>query len=528
MKRLIGFWCLIASLLVIASTAAAQERMADQILRCAAGLHLPGYIEKWNTLPFDIPALKPGESHRIQRFGASEFPKKTGNNYGITITADPLKTIAESNETNHYARLDTAPEYATKNIEKGKLQVTVLMNGEPIKAVIRLSKPGQATYDMPPVQRQRWMKQTPFEESWPVCKYDLHIHSEASSPIDIYVISKAIPIEIKKDQRLEKTITIPAGRLQLDVTVEGKKTSGIKVRMNGVNHNFQSFSSYGVLEAPVDVTVPAGTYELRAKNTEEKQTQTADVEIKADSVIKKALNFDQLRVGYLKLNLLMAGKPIPFEFGWTQPARGFYAEGYLFSSATEEPAKPLEGGRYGQSAQLRVGVYDLKVHELAAGGQDIVVKNIAIHEGETVEKTVEIHQPGTLIIRGKWTHQPFNLIACAEYHNPLNPQRLGGLMGGNGGRSRGDCLNPNAHLTASISSPGRSDGNVVKETVLNWIADKDNDDDSANAIGIAAGVYDVVTWPVGHRELAQTLKGIEVAASGTTRRKLEFRWPGKD
>ena len=123
--------------------------------------------------------------------------------------------------------------------------------------------------------------------------------------------------------------------------------------------------------------------------------------------------------GFLRLRVLMDGKPIPFEIGWTSPARGFLSEEYLFSSETGKAVAPLTG-TYVQPMKLRVGVYDLKVHERAVGGKDIVIKKITIREGETVEKTVTIQQPGVLNLMARWTGQPLNILACAKYHNPIN------------------------------------------------------------------------------------------------------------
>lgn len=581
-RHLSLFW-LIASLFVMASAALAQEKLPDltpvvvdanqgyvevrnignavsepsqlyvvcsalysgKSSPCAAGLHLPGYIEKWNTLPFDIPALKPGGSYRVQMFGAGAFSQKPGNYYGMKITSDPLKKIAESNETNNYTRLDTTPDRGPQKVvsreeRSGQLQLTVMMDGKPIKAAIVLTRPGQMSYEMPIIQRRERMKQTPFESSWPVGKYDLHIHSEVSVPVNIYMQSKAIPIEIKKGQLLKKSITIPSGRLQLGATVEGEVTSGIEVKLSTLQGVYKSFYGLGLLTAPLDVSLPAGQYKLEAKSVEQKQSRFANVEVKAGSTIKKSLNFDKLRVGFLKLNILMNGKPTPFEYGFNMPSSDLLSDVHLSSSETGEPFVPLEPVS-NKPIKLREGVYDLKVHERTVGGKDVEVKGITIREGETVEKTVELRRPGTLNIKARWVGQPYNIVACAAYHNPLNPQRLGALMGGSGGAYRGDCLDPYVHMSASVSSPGRSDGNIAKLVHLGLSMNMSSDEKENNGIYVQAldiepGVYDLEVWPVAqgghivkgdHRKLKQTLKGVEITSGGITERKLKFRWPGK-
>jgi len=354
-----------SQIFVVCSRLTAKSEHAES---CAAGLQLSGFIVKWNTLPIDIPTLQPGEKYLVHIFGAGAFPRRPGT-YGMKITADPLKHIAESSEKNNYTRLDT---------------------------VIKVKK-------LP----------------------------------DAYV---------------------------------------------------------------------SGTLRNRAQAASEGE-------------------------GFLHLRVLINGRPIPFEIGWTSPARGFLSEEYLFSSDTGKAVVPLTG-TYVQPMKLRVGV---KVHERAVGGKDIVIKRIAIRKGEKVEKTVDIHQPGVLNIMARWTGQPLNILACAEYHNPVNLARLGALMRGGsgaGGRSRGDCLDPKVSLAATISSPGRSDGNVARMDGLISKVNKNPDGkiavgENIEYIDIEAGVYDIGLWPVGHRELEQTLKGVEITSGGITERKLEFRWPGK-
>jgi len=508
-------------------------RSGRPTVSCATGLHLPGFIEKWNTLPFDIPALQPGSKYPLHLFGSGSFPRPTDAYYGMRITIDPRKKIAESNEENNYTRLDTTPDYATQEEGLGLLHIKVLMDGKPVKSAIVVTRPANPNRvvlqtESMPGRRGRQMQQTPFEESLPVGKYDLYVHTELMSPLKIYLQTKAMPIVIKKGEQLEKTVTIPSGHLQLSTTVEGKKTTGVKVSINGSNSNFKSFSSNGILETPVNVTIPAGSYTLRARNVNEKQTQTVSVDIKAGSVIKKSLKFDKLRIGYLKLNLIMDGKVIPYQIGRISSQQSLLADVDLISAETGEAVTPLETVSDGdrQSMKLRVGVYDLKVHERTIGGKEIVIKGIAIRERETVEKTVAIQPFGTLNLKARWIHQPVNLLACAVYHNPINLNRLGALMGGGsgaGGRSRGDCFSPDVSLAASVSSLGRSDGNIAKEIYPK----RDTTNNDIKIIKIEPGVYDVAVWPVGHREMEQTLKGVEIVSDGNTQRKLEFRWPGK-
>jgi len=113
---------------------------------CAAGLHLPNYIKKWNTLSYDIPALPPGARHRIHLFGAGALPRKAGN-YGMKISVDPLRHIAESNENNNYTRLDTTIKAekagTSKSAERKPDLMPVIVNAD--QGIVQVKNIGRAT-----------------------------------------------------------------------------------------------------------------------------------------------------------------------------------------------------------------------------------------------------------------------------------------------------------------------------------------------------------------------------------------------
>lgn len=112
---------------------------------CAEGLHLPGFIKKWNTLPFDIPALQPGARHRIRVFGAGAFPHKPGL-HGMKIIIDPMKKIAESDESNNYTRLDITIKAkepsVSKTLDKMPDLVPVASNAD--QGIVRIRNNGTA------------------------------------------------------------------------------------------------------------------------------------------------------------------------------------------------------------------------------------------------------------------------------------------------------------------------------------------------------------------------------------------------
>jgi len=71
-------------------------------------LHLSNYNASYNTLSFNIPALKPGASYRIKVWGAGGIPlsSKVADSYSMKLFADVKKRVAESNERNNDTRLD--------------------------------------------------------------------------------------------------------------------------------------------------------------------------------------------------------------------------------------------------------------------------------------------------------------------------------------------------------------------------------------------------------------------------------------
>lgn len=67
---------------------------------CVADLHWPGYIEKWNVLSYDIPAIQPGSKYTLRLFGSGAFPSDLSD-YRMQIISDARKRIVESDESNN-------------------------------------------------------------------------------------------------------------------------------------------------------------------------------------------------------------------------------------------------------------------------------------------------------------------------------------------------------------------------------------------------------------------------------------------
>lgn len=184
MRYRTGLLCLLASLFVMAPTAMAQDALPDLMAvvvdanqgaveirnigqgaakpgqvyivcsrfdsttpstPCATGLNLPDYIKKWNVLSYDIPALQPGGKYELHLFGSGALPRKAGN-YGMKITVDPIKHIAESDEKNNYTRLDTTikAKKATAVKAAEKLPDLLLLMANADQGIVRIQNNGTA------------------------------------------------------------------------------------------------------------------------------------------------------------------------------------------------------------------------------------------------------------------------------------------------------------------------------------------------------------------------------------------------
>jgi len=361
MQRLIGFLCLIVCLFMTVSTAVAQEPLPDltpivvdanqgslevrnigneaakpsqlyvvcsmfhagqRSTPCAAGLHLPGYIAKWNALPFDIPALKPGESYHIQLFGAGAFQKKTENVYGMQITTDPLKRIAESNEANNYTRLDVAPKPGVLRLV-GQDDLPEL----PVYYLIR--RHGKSAGKSQPIRGTRSIKALPLDFYLGPGSYDVRVVQQRSiystGDLDKMVIgewllvnssgvlvgSKEI-VELKLIFRQE-----PPGKLKLHLLADGHPTGawtgiatleGDKIQPKLMRRN---------LEADTELNLLPGRYEVLATPKDEGPysrkhgygTQQVSFEIRSGQTTDKTLRFVSARKGKLVLSALVEWRP---------------------------------------------------------------------------------------------------------------------------------------------------------------------------------------------------------------------------
>jgi len=427
MQRLTGFCCLIAYLLVTASTAVAQDRLPDltpvvtnanqgslevrnmgnaaakpsqlyvvcSALRvgkssyCAAGLHLPGYIEKWNVLPFDIPALEPGESYHIQLFGAGAFPKKTGNVYGMKITTDPLKRIAESNEANNYTRLDAVSDEKSvaatppqKSERAGDINLSITMNKKPVKAEIKVVKSGESRIAFWTHYRSGGPAlPSPIQFALPTGNYDIHIKPYGDS----LFIEKTIALEVKSGATLNKSINLQAGHLEVDAQAGGGAVKApISILQDGVPliGTPRSFAY-----TPFIGDLAPGNYTLVVTNPKDRWKESIALRIDAERGVKKTVTFSKRHAGFIRIHLLMEGQELP------SATFTSFVNVKVFDAASQNEIAPISGF-YGEPALLPSGIYDIHVTQHVIGGSETVFKAIRIVDDQTVDKSVNIPDSG--------------------------------------------------------------------------------------------------------------------------------------
>ncbi len=522
--------------------------LAGKSTPCAAGLQLPCYIEKWNVLAYDVPALQPGDKYRFHVFGSDAFPHRPGT-YGMAITADPLKHIAEFSESNNHTRLDTLvkaekppaalyvdllpDQISSAGKKKGLLQLKVLSAGKLIEAAVLVTQTGRRNQLVLQTKSRRsdsyeHMKQTPFAVALPAGRYDLYVQARVS-PLQVYMQSQALPVIIKAGKRLEKAVTIPSGHLQISSSITGKNITGMTVEVSGgasyknKPSGFDGYTIYKSLKTPVDTDVPPGKYKIKVRNPETGQTQITSVLIKENGAVEKSLAFEKFHAGYLKFSLLLDGKKIP--------AKDFYKYVGLIitSTTTSKQIKFSSGGRL----RLPSDVYDVVIHEQVWGNADTHLTGIKISDDKTTERTVVLQQPGELQLISRWQTSKFETAECAVIKPVITAVAIPLYaylyatgtqvdLARHGERAKCDpYVNP---LLVTYTRLDKKNSHSARPDEV-YSVDYPSMKTRIAAIRLVPGRYDFKLWPLKHKELQQTLKNIKVESGKAILKELVFDFP---
>ncbi len=515
---------------------------------CGAGLQLPGYIEKWNILPYDIPALQPGGSYRFHVFGDHAFPSRPGS-YGMSISADPYKRVTEASESNNATRLDTLikaekvsslqysdlfpQQILSAGKGKGLLKIRVLMAGKLIASAVRVTQHGKSERTVLQTKSRRsdsyeHMKQTPFAVTLPAGRYDLYVQARVS-PLQVYMQTVAMPVVIKAGKQLEKTVTIPSGHLKISSSITGKTTTGMTVEVTGGASyknklpDFDNYMTFQKLKTPVDADVPPGKYKIKVQNPQTGEIQNFDVLVKDRGAVEKSLAFNKFHAGYLKFSLLVDGKRIP--------AKEFYKYVGLTvtSTTTSKQIKPGSG----DPLRLPSGVYDVLIHEQAWGNADRHLPGIKISDDKTTERTITLQQPGELQLVSRWQSSKLDEAECAVI-KPLASAAVipiyaylyltdTHLVPDNSDKIAKCYLD----INPMVVTYSRRDKKTRRSTAPNNVYSKEYPAMKTRvaAIRLVPGMYDFSLWPLKHPELKQTLKNIKIDSDKALLKELMFARP---
>jgi len=471
---------------------------------CAAGLNLPNYSARYNELIYPVPALKPGEDYSFTLFDPKTLSRPR-TPFAIKLFVDRYKDVAESDESNNGVQLRPEAEKSTATVVlppmKAQLNLTVTLNGKAVKAEIkayRKGKGGVAYWSY--YQTGGPALASPIHFSLPTGSYDLHIRPYGKS----LFIDRTVALQVKAGEQLDKVIDLSSGHLQLNTESGGETLSGrVSIRHDNIS---VTGSLAGSLYTPCSVDLAPGNYTVVVTNPQDRSQQSVAVTVQAMRETKKTITFDTLHAGYIDIHLLVNGTELPANVETT------YASVEVVDADTQQVVTPITGG-YGAAGRYPSGVYDIHVRQQVIGVPDTLFRAVRLGDGETVSENVTLPTPGELKLVGSWTHQPLNLADCARYHNPLNPDRLGSLMGGHS-VSRGGCLDPVVNtMTVWISTVGRTDGNIAR--IDKYVLPQK----------VIPGSYDITVWPEGHQELSQTIGHVTIAAGVVAEKQLDFRWP---
>ena len=409
--------------------------------------------------------------------------------------------------------LTLAMNHIVAATQAGELKLTVLFDNKPVSTAVVITEARHRNHVILQTEHvhgdsYRHMQPTPFSVELPAGDYDLYVHANVS-PLKIYLRTRAIPIIIAAGKTLQKRITIPAGHLHIGAQIEGRDIAGMSVdiaasaaykdRLPG----FENYTHTARVKTPVDIAVPPGQYSFTVRNPQSRQSKKASVRVRPGESVKRLLSFKPLRAGYLKVNVLMDGKPLP------QADRSRYVSLTITDDKSGKTVNPLPKMAAESGIKLPAGDYTVTLHERALNGHDRVFK-LHIDDKKTVSREISIQQPGQLSVSAMWTGQPVDISHfgdCLHYYNPFNSDHLGTLMGGHT-VSRGKCTSSRIdELLLRLSDAG---GRVIDTTMTNF--------------SLLPGTYTLTVWPKARPELRKTLHDVKISSGASLEKQLEFRW----
>ncbi len=396
---------------------------------CATGLNLSNYIKKWKTLFYNIPALGSGKSFRIKLFSNNNLPRKPGY-YGMKLTIDPLKKMAESDETNNFARLNV------------RLKNTLIETPGILSLIFKdksNSQPVSRSYSIISNGRKKFTSQgditgsMPVKVSLPPGEYTLHvfqkwqqINRNPDAPFSVNPILGAkteqifLDIRIQSNKKITKNITFKpkqTGQLNISAMLDGKPTkAGIKI-FKAADNVFVFSSFPKPLSTPMQLNLLPGEYQVTINLVASQITdinkrfpksdypeQSFNINVSSNSKINKTINLKRIKFEKMIVKVLLNGSAVKAEIKVKAPNKD---KRYYHKI-------PVKYNLFNNTIKLLPGKYDLLItpltlhvdlpgidvfHGRVSGPglsyrkkkKTIELHNIQIEAGNSLKKTVRIN-----------------------------------------------------------------------------------------------------------------------------------------
>ncbi len=396
---------------------------------CASGLNLSNYIKKWNTLFYNIPALGRGKSFRIKLFSNNNFPRRAGY-YGMKLVVDPLKKMAESDETNNFARLDV------------RLKNTLIESPGILSLIFKDEfnlKPASRSYSVVSNGRKKFTSQgditgsEPVKISLPAGEYTLHVFQKwqqinrtPEAPFSVNPILGAkteqifSDIRIQSNKKITKNITFKpkqTGQLNISAFLDGKPTKvGIKI-FKASDNVFVFSSQPKPLTTPTQLNLLPGEYQVTINLVASQiaeinkrfpksdyPEQSFNINVSSNSKIYKTINLKRIKFEKLIVKVLLNGSAVKAEIKVKPPRKDkrYYHKVQVKYNFFNNTIKLLPG-KYDlliTPLTLHVDLPGIDVFHGHVSGpglsyrkkkKTIELRNIQIEAGKSLKKTVRIN-----------------------------------------------------------------------------------------------------------------------------------------
>ncbi|WP_440997580.1 VWA domain-containing protein [Arhodomonas sp. SL1] len=253
------------------------------------------------------------------------------------------------------------------DFSSGELRVKVTTNGEPLDARTYVhdvdsgkeadrgstGRDGTVSYALPPGS------------------YRVTVRPEGIAAPDEHIED----VTVEPGAGTSRSLDIPSGRLNVDVTTNGKPLDARTYLVNAATDKEADRGSTGG-DGAVTYAVPVGSYRLRIRpeGIAAPDQVIEDIVVQADRTTSRSLD---IPAGRLEVKVTHEGNPLD-------------ARTYLVSEDTgKETDRGSTGGDGAVTYAVPVGEYRLRIRPDGIDAADQVIEGIAVRAGETTRKAVD-------------------------------------------------------------------------------------------------------------------------------------------